>query len=230
MKAIKNALGGTLNDAVLAAVASRPAAGCARRGTTTEDLVLRAMVPVSVRADVERGALGNRVAAIYAPLPVDLDDPAETFAYVHEAMGDLKGSGQAVGAQRADRARRLRAHDDPEPGRAAADAPAALQPRRDQRARARSSPLYLLGRRLRRPLPGRAAGARQALGIAIMSYDGRLGFGLLGDYDAMPELDALGRRARRRGRRPGARGRAGPAARRARRTGPRVRPRDPAST
>ena len=71
--------------------------------------MLKAMVPVSVRADAERGALGNRVAAMYAPLPVGLDDPAEVFAAVHAAMGDLKQSGQAVGAQRAHRDRRLRA-------------------------------------------------------------------------------------------------------------------------
>ena len=57
------------------------------------------MVPVSVRADVERGALGNRVAAMWAPLPVATEDPIERFRIVHEAMAGLKESGQAVGAE-----------------------------------------------------------------------------------------------------------------------------------
>ena len=57
------------------------------------------MVPVSVRADAERGALGNKVSTIYAPLPIDLDDPIARFRAVHEAMRGLKESGQAVGAE-----------------------------------------------------------------------------------------------------------------------------------
>jgi diacylglycerol O-acyltransferase len=52
-------------------------------------------------------------------------------------------------------------------------------------------PLYLLGRRLSVLFPVVPLAQRQALGIAVMSYDGHLGFGLLGDYDALPELDAI---------------------------------------
>jgi len=52
-------------------------------------------------------------------------------------------------------------------------------------------PLYLLGRRLRVLFPVVPLARRQALGIAVMSYDGHLGFGLLGDYDALPELEAI---------------------------------------
>ena len=58
------------------------------------------MVPVSIRAEDERGALGNKVAAIYAPLPVGIEDPLERFRAVHEALGDLKESAQAIGAER----------------------------------------------------------------------------------------------------------------------------------
>ena len=67
------------------------------------------MVPISVRADAERGALGNRVAAMYAPLPVGVADPVERFRFVHDAMAGLKESGQAVGAEVITRAGRLRA-------------------------------------------------------------------------------------------------------------------------
>jgi len=52
--------------------------------------------------------------------------------------------------------------------------------------------LYLLGRPLAGLYPVVPLAQGQALGIAIMSYHGRLGFGLLGDYDAMPDLEDLG--------------------------------------
>src|SRR4029079_14239054 len=69
------------------------------RGYETDGLELGAMVPVSVRAEEERGALGNRLAAMMAPLPVWCEDPVERLHLVTETMGDLKGSGQAVGAE-----------------------------------------------------------------------------------------------------------------------------------
>jgi WS/DGAT/MGAT family acyltransferase len=161
-----------------------------RRGRDPEDIELKAMVPVSVRADAERGALGNRVAAMYAPLPLYAADPKERFAIVHEAMGGLKESGQAVGAEVITRL-------------AGFAAPTVL----DQAARLQTRqrffnivvtnvpgpqfPLYLQGRRLRALYPQVPLTLNTALGIAIMSYDGRLGFGLLGDYDALPDLDAV---------------------------------------
>jgi hypothetical protein len=54
-------------------------------------------------------------------------------------------------------------------------------------------PLYLQGRRLRAFYPQVPLTLNTALGIAIMSYDGRLGFGLLGDYDALPDLEDVAR-------------------------------------
>src|SRR3712207_9389149 len=66
-----------------------------RHAFPTDELELRAMVPVSVRADVERGALGNRVAAMYAPLPVGIEHPEEAYQRVHEAMAGLKEIGRA---------------------------------------------------------------------------------------------------------------------------------------
>ena len=65
----------------------------------TEGVTLKAMVPMSVRADAERGALGNRVTTMYAPLPVHERDPVERLRIVTAAMQGLKESGQAVGAE-----------------------------------------------------------------------------------------------------------------------------------
>jgi len=148
------------------------------------------MVPVSVRADVVRGALGNRVAAMWAPLPVGIEDPRSVFAEVHQAMVDLKSSGQAVGAQVLTSLTGF--------------APPTLM---SQAARLQSRQrffnlvvtnvpgpqfdLYVLGRQLRAIYPVVPLAERQALGVAIMSYAGTLNFGLLADLDALPDLDAM---------------------------------------
>jgi diacylglycerol O-acyltransferase / wax synthase len=187
-KAMKGALGGTVNDVVLTVVTGALRAHLLRRGRAPEALELKAMVPVSVRADEERGALGNRVSAIYAPLPVGIEDPLERFRAVHEAIGDLKGSGQAVGAEALTRL-------------AGFAAPTLLDQAARLQARQRffnltvtnvpgpQFPLYMLGRRLRAFYPKVPLTLNTALGIAIISYDGSVFFGLLGDYDAMPDLD-----------------------------------------
>jgi WS/DGAT/MGAT family acyltransferase len=189
-KAIKDALGGTVNDVVLTVVAGALRRLLLRRGRDPHGTELKAMVPVSVRTEDERGALGNRVSAMYAPLPVGIEDPLARFAAVHAAMGDLKESSQAVGAAALTQL-------------AGFAAPTIL----DQAARLQSMqrlfnltvtnvpgpqfPLYILGRRLRAFYPMVPLTLKTALGIAIMSYDGNVDFGLLGDYDAMDDLDAL---------------------------------------
>ena len=187
LKAVKNALGGTLNDVVLTAVTLALGRWLRGRGVATERLVLKAMVPVSVRADAERGALGNRVAAMWAPLPVGLEDPTAVYAEVHAAMQGLKESGQAVGAQA------LTQLADFAPPTIMSQA-ARLQARQRYfnlvvtNVPGPQVPLYLLGHELLAIYPVVPLARNQALGVAIMSYNGRLGFGLLGDFDALPDL------------------------------------------
>src|SRR3954447_1169654 len=189
-KEIKTKLGGTINDVVLTAVTLALGRYLRHNGHDTRDLVLKAMVPVSVRADAQRGALGNRVSNVYAPLPVGIEDPAECFAAVHTAMGDLKGSGQAVGAQVITRL------GDFAPPTIMTQA-ARLQARQRffnlvvTNVPGPQIPLYVLGRRMTALYPVVPLAQRQALGIAIMSYDGSLGFGLLADYDAVPDVEEL---------------------------------------
>jgi diacylglycerol O-acyltransferase / wax synthase len=189
-KAVKGALGGTVNDVVISVVTGALRAHLQRRGRETEGLELKAMVPVSVRSDDQRGELGNQVAAIYAPLPVGIADPLERFRTVHEALGDLKSSAQAIGAERITQL-------------AGFAVPTIL----DQAARLQSRqrlfnvtvtnvpgpqfPLYMLGSRLSAFYPMVPLVLNTALGIAIMSYDGKVFFGLLGDFDAMDDLDDL---------------------------------------
>jgi WS/DGAT/MGAT family acyltransferase len=189
-KAIKDSLGGTLNDVVLASVSLALGRHMRAQGHDTEGLVLKAMVPVSVRADIERGALGNRVAAMWAPLPVGVADPAACLEQVRVEMQGIRQSGQAVGAEALTNL-------------AGFAPPTILSQAARLQARQRyfnlvvtnvpgpQFPLYLLGQRLLRLYPVVPLASRQALGIAVMSYDGHLGFGLLGDYDALPELETI---------------------------------------
>jgi diacylglycerol O-acyltransferase len=189
-KAIKDSLGGTLNDVVLTAVSLSLGRFLRSHGHETKDLVLKAMVPVSVRAKSQRGTLGNQVAAMWAPLPVGVENPAECLHKISAAMEDLKKSGQAVGAQVLtnlagfapptilSQAARLQARQ-PFFNLVVTNVPGP------------QFPLYLLGRRLQVLYPVVPLAQRQALGIAVMSYDGHLGFGLLGDYDALPDLDGI---------------------------------------
>src|ERR671910_1365150 len=98
-KEIKNALGGTVNDAVLAVVAGALRTWLRDRGVRTEGVELRALVPVSIRGEDERGSLGNRIAAMRGPLPVYVDEPVERLRVVQRGMGQLKESKQALGAE-----------------------------------------------------------------------------------------------------------------------------------
>lgn len=99
LKAVKNVLGGTLNDVVLATVAGALRRFCLQRAVDPDTLNVRALVPVSVRAPEEHGALGNRITEIIAPLPIQLDDPLSRLEAVRITMSGLKESKQALGGE-----------------------------------------------------------------------------------------------------------------------------------
>jgi diacylglycerol O-acyltransferase len=190
LKRIKDAHGGTVNDVILSIVAGGLGKYLRARGHDTEGLELRAMVPVSVRADEEHGALGNRISAMMAPLPVWSQDPVERLRIVTEQMGDLKSSGQAVGAEI------LTKLTDFAPSTIASQA-ARLQPAQRffnlvvTNVPGPQFPLYVLGRKMESIFPMVPLARRQALCIGIMSYNGQVNFGLIGDYDAMADLDSF---------------------------------------
>ncbi len=190
LKRVKDAHGGTVNDVILAIVAGALGNYLRARGQDTAGLEMRAMVPVSVRADEEHGALGNRISAMMAPLPVWCEDPVERVHLMTKAMGDLKGSGQAVGAEILTRI------TDFAPPTLAAQA-ARLQPAQRffnlvvTNVPGPQFPLYVLGRQMESIFPMVPLARRQALCVGIMSYNGQVNFGLTGDYDAMADLDSF---------------------------------------
>ena len=97
-KEVKDALGGTVNDAVLTVVSGALARWLRSRGIRTEGLEMRALVPVFGATADHQGTLGNQLTVMRGPLPVYIDDPVARLRFVREAMDGLKESKQAVGA------------------------------------------------------------------------------------------------------------------------------------
>jgi diacylglycerol O-acyltransferase len=190
IKAIKNELGGTVNDVVLATVAGALGKHLRRRGQRTDGLELKAMVPVSVRGDSEHGELGNKVAAMMAPLPVWCQEPTARLDIVREELKHLKQGGQALGAQV------LTDLTGYAPPTVMAQASRLIGRQRMFNLVVTNVPgpqfaLYLMGRRATDPFPMVPLAKNQGLGIAIMSYDGKMNFGLVGDYEVLYDLDEL---------------------------------------
>jgi WS/DGAT/MGAT family acyltransferase len=186
-KLVKNTFGGTVNDVMLTVVAGGLRRWLRARGVRTEGLELRALVPVSIRAKDEHHNLGNRIVAMRGPLPVYVEDPVARLRVVRAAMEGLKESKQAVGAETISALEAL--------------APPTILA---QASRLQFStrlfnllvtnvpgpqlPLYVLGRELRDLFPIAFLPENQSLAVAIISYNGGIDFGLLGDYDAMPDI------------------------------------------
>ena len=189
-KEIKNTLGGTVNDAVLTVVAGALRRWLHDRGVRTEGVELRALVPVSIRSEDERGSLGNRIAAMRGPLPVYVDDPVERLQIVRASMGELKESKQALGAEV------IAALNDFAPPTLLAQASRLNFSTRlfnliVTNVPGPQFPLYLLGREMQEIVPIAFLPEHHALAVAIISYNGKVDFGLLADYDAMPDIDAF---------------------------------------
>jgi diacylglycerol O-acyltransferase len=191
LKEIKNKLGGTVNDVFLATVSGALARWLRRRGVRTEGVELRGIVPVSIRADEQRGALGNRITAMLGPLPVYADDPVARLRIVSRAMQGLKESKQAVGAETLTRLQDF-----------APPTILAQASRLNFSTRAYNLlvtnvpgpqfPLYLIGREMEELAPVPFLAPERALAVAIVSYNGNVDIGLIGDYDAMSDLDDFG--------------------------------------
>ncbi len=189
-KRVKSAFGTTVNDVVLAVVAGALRRWLQGRGVRIQGLELRALVPVSVRGDDQRHALGNRLTVMRGPLPVYVDDPVARLQVVKHAMDGLKDSKQAVGAEV------LVAAQEFAPPTILAQASRLNFSTRlfnliVTNVPGPQFPLYILGRRMTELFPIAFLPTDHALAIAIMSYDGGIDFGLLGDYDAMHDLAGL---------------------------------------
>jgi WS/DGAT/MGAT family acyltransferase len=187
---IKDSFGGTVNDVVLAVTAGALRSWLQRRGIKVQGLELRALVPVSLRTEEERGMLGNRLAVFRAPLPVYAADPVERLRIVREEMSKLKQSKQVMGAEA------IVAFNDFAPPTVLAQASRLNFSTRlfnliVTNVPGPQFPLYVLGRELETVAPVAFLPANHALSIAIFSYNGKMSFGLLGDFDALDDIDVV---------------------------------------
>jgi WS/DGAT/MGAT family acyltransferase len=193
VKQIRSAFGGTVNDVVLTAITAGFRELLIDRGEDPpEDEVVRTMVPVSVRHRNERGTYNNRVSAVFASLPVGLLDPVERLRSIRAEMDGIKESKQAVagdvlaslsgfapplllalGSRLVTISPRLNMHT------ATTNVPGPQQP------------VQTLGRRMLRSYPFVPVVGSIQVVVAIFSYDGRLHFGVTGDYDGAPDIDVL---------------------------------------
>src|ERR1700735_596920 len=197
IKRVRQALGGTFNDVVLASITNGFRELLLARDEDVERVV-RTLVPVSVRPRdssgkaVGDGTYENRVSAMFAELPVDIDDPALRLHVITEQMKDLKDSSQALAGEALTSMSGF-----------APPMLLALGMRLATRAGQRNVntvttnvpgpqfPLYAAGRRMIRAFPYVPLGGQMRLGIAIFSYDGEVNFGITGDYDSTPDIDIL---------------------------------------
>jgi diacylglycerol O-acyltransferase / wax synthase len=189
-KRIKDTFGGTVNDVVLTVVSGALRRWLQRRGIRTEGLELRALVPVSIRAEDEQDQMGNRIAAMRGPLPVYVEDPVKRLEVVRTAMDGLKESKQALGAEVISR------FNDFAPPTLLAQASRINFSTRlfnllVTNVPGPQIPLYVLGRELEDVFPVAFLPENHALAVAIMSYNGGIDFGLLADYDEMEDVDLI---------------------------------------
>jgi WS/DGAT/MGAT family acyltransferase len=190
LKEIKDAFGGTVNDVVLTVVGGGLAHFMHGRGVDTTGMELRACVPVSLRTNANKGSLGNEITIMMAPLPVDEGDPVARLRHISAEMEELKSSKQTMGAQA------ITGLQDFAPPTIFAQASRLNFAGRMYNLLVTNVPgpqlpLYVLGRRMARVYPMPFLAGDRSLAVAIMSYDGGMNFGLLGDFDAMPDLDIV---------------------------------------
>jgi WS/DGAT/MGAT family acyltransferase len=190
VKRVKNHLGGTVNDVVLATVAGAVGRFLEQRGIPIgrqRAMDFRAFCPVSVRADHERGALGNRVSGMVAKLPIAELDPQRRVERVREITKQLKETKQALGAELLTSVSEWTA-----PTLASMASRLAFENRTANivvtNVPGPQIPLYLLGARMAETYPMVPLFSSQGLGIALFSYAGGLYWGFVCDWDQFPDL------------------------------------------
>ncbi|MGA9372451.1 MAG: wax ester/triacylglycerol synthase family O-acyltransferase [Solirubrobacterales bacterium] len=190
LKEIKNELGGTLNDVVLAVTAGGLRRLLEHRGEEMPRAGLRAMVPVNVRTAGDRLAMGNRISTLFVHLPVAEGDPKRRYERQMEDAETLKSGNQATGSTTliditrhmppvihsfmarsmyATRLFNLTITNVPGP----------------------QLPLYYFGSKVDQIWPLVPIAADHAVGLAVFSYDGTLYFCVNADRDTVPDLEVL---------------------------------------
>jgi WS/DGAT/MGAT family acyltransferase len=192
VKEVRRALGGTVNDVVLAAVTRGFRELLVSRGEPLDGHTVRTLVPVSVRTEAERNVLNNRVSGLLLDLPVDEADPVRRLAEISRRMRALKESGQAeAGDVLVGLADLVPAMSLAIAGRLGVSFPQRLVQTVTTNVPGPQTPLYVGGRRLLDYYPYVPIGGSLRLNVAIISYTGGLSFGVTADYDSVPDVDVF---------------------------------------
>jgi WS/DGAT/MGAT family acyltransferase len=188
IRAIKNRLGGTVNDVVIT-IATRAIRRflMESRHVDVQGLDYRILAPVSTRTDEQRGTTGNRVSSWIVNLPLEEKDPVRAFERIHATTEELKKSKQALGAETLTQATEWTG--------------TTLLSLGAQIARVGrlfnivvtnvpgpQLPLYLLGSRMLEIHPIVPLFGNLSMGIALFSYDGTLHWGVMADRELVPDL------------------------------------------
>jgi WS/DGAT/MGAT family acyltransferase len=194
VKAIKRALGGTVNDVVLAAISGGFRALLLARGEQPGPHMVRSLVPVSVRAPGDENLYDNRVSALLADLPVHIADPVERLTAVQAELEALKTSHEAMLGETLTSLGRYT----PFPFASWLIRLGFELPQRDivtvtTNVPGPQQPLYGMGRRIVEIIPYVPIATTVRTGVSIFTYCGQVTFGITGDFAANPDLDVLAR-------------------------------------
>jgi WS/DGAT/MGAT family acyltransferase len=190
VKSVKDALGGSVNDVVLAITT-----GAVRRflienrDYDPDGAEFRAMNPVSTRNPSQQGQMGNQVAMWLVDLPIGDPDPAARYAAIRASTSNLKDTNQALGAATI--------------VELSSGTPTTLLSLASRIAGPRirpfnmtvtnipgpQFPMYLLESQMSANYPMVPLWAQHGIGVALFSYNGRLLWGVQADYDTLPDSD-----------------------------------------
>jgi diacylglycerol O-acyltransferase / wax synthase len=210
---VRHAFGGSINDVVLAVITGAFRELLLARGDVIDETsIIRTLVPVSIR-DVDDHAPNNQVSLMIAELPVGVADAVDRLESLTTQMAQLKGSHQVDAGKVI-----ISSVDHVPPALFALGARAVINiahrvPQRSvntvtTNVRGPQFALYALGREMTEYLPFVPLSEGMQIGVAIVSYNGRVAFGITGDYDSAPdtpqmahyiesEVERLRRQARR---------------------------------
>lgn len=191
IKAVKNAFGGTVNDVILTAVTGGFRALLESREIDTRPLQIQSMIPVSMRAPGHTSG-GNEVSAMFAQLPIGVEDPVDRLHAMTRQMDRVKKSGAPLTVDSI-----IGLADFVPPmlfaaaGRVAGQINLRAFDTVTTNVPGPQVPLYLLGRQLSTLIPFVPLGPGVRISTAIVSYNGTINFGVTADYDAVRDLQVF---------------------------------------
>jgi WS/DGAT/MGAT family acyltransferase len=187
IRTIRKALGGSLNDVVLATVAGGVRSYLKRRYLNPRETPFRVLAPVSVRTQTGHGVTGNRVSAWMIDLPIGESDPRERLRLISQQTAELKESQQAIAADIL-----TRVADFTPTGLFAMATRSVVRMIPFNMVVTNvpgpQIPLYLLGAKMLEWQPCVPLAGDLGLGIALLSYNGRIFWGFNADWEAIPDL------------------------------------------